>query len=196
MLRKDVRFDDPGPPVTGEDLAALQAELGGITLPLDHARYLLRFNGASPHIARPDPHKSQLLRIWWPADTAADASDHIGLLGSLLEVNGRPAKGPDLLQTQRTIGHLLPPSTLVFADAAGGSRFLFDLRADRFGQVLFWNHLAIGDDDTFAANPYHNVGWVAHDFIDFINRIEVEPDDWNAWEAALPPDADLDWRSR
>ena len=191
VLRTDVRFCDPGPPIAQHDIDQVKIALGGIALPQDYEWYLLRFNGAHPSVPN-----GALLRLWWPADTLADSTDHSALLGDMYYVRGRPERACDLLETHQDMGHLLPPDTLAFASDPGGSRFLFDLRPGRFGQVLFWNYRDIGNDEMFAANPFHNVAWVANDFIDFINRIECVPDDWNAWEAALPPDSDLDWRSR
>ena len=196
MLRKDVRFHDPGPAITQDDIDDVKTALGGIALPPDYERYLSRFNGAQPIVGDNDLSKGQLLRVWWPADTVADTTDHAALLGSMHEVKGRPDKVADLLQTHQDIGHLLPPGTVAFGRGAGGSCFLFDLRPGRFGEVLFWRYGALGNDAVFAANPFHNVGWIARDFIDFINRIELEPDDFDAWEAALPPDSDVGWRSR
>ena len=195
MLRKDVCFHKPGRPVTQDDIDQVTTALGGMTLPETYQRYLLRFNGAHPLVSE-DLSKAQMLRVWWPVDTFADSTDHVALLGDMYDVQGRPERESDLLKTHQVIGHLLPPGTLAFAAGAGGSVFLLDLRPRRFGEVLFWRYGDIGDHATWAANPFHNVGWVASDFIDFINRIEIEPHDWNAWEAALPPDADLGWRPR
>jgi hypothetical protein len=62
--------------------------------------------------------------------------------------------------------------------------------------VLFWSRMGCGSEETAARDPYHNVAWVAHDFIDFLNRIEVEPDDMAAWEDAQPPAAQLNWQPR
>ncbi|MBX9400792.1 SMI1/KNR4 family protein [Lysobacter sp. BMK333-48F3] len=195
MLR-EVRFNNAGPATTQHDIDALKASLGGIALPTQYEQYLLRFNGATPVVVPDDVPKSQLLRVWWPVDTSADTSDHVGFLGNLYRVDDGSNNGLSLLQTFRDIGHHFPPQTLAFADNGGGSRFLFDLRPDRFGQVLFWSYLARDGGDMFAVNPYHNVGWVADDFVDFINRIEVEPDDWDDWEAALSPDSDSHWTPR
>jgi len=196
MLRKDVRFHDPGLAVTQHDIDWVKEALGGIALPLDYERYLLRFNGAQPIVSDNDLSTGQLLRIWWPADTVADTTDHAALLGSIHEVQGRPERAADLLETHQNIGHLLPPDTVAFARGAGGSCFLFDLRLGRFGEVLYWRYGALEDEATFGANPFHNVGWVAKDFIEFINRIELEPDDFDAWEASLQPDAAVAWCSR
>lgn len=196
MLRKDVRFNNAGPPTTQHDIDNLKAGLGGMALPTPYEQYLLRFNGATPMVGVADLSRSRMLRVWWPADSSADTSEHIGFLGNVYRVDDGSNNGSGLLETFRDIGRHLPPQTLAFADDGGGSRFLFDLRPDRFGQVLYWSYLARDGGDAFAVNPYHNVGWVADDFIDFINRIEVEPDDWDDWEAALAPDSDLHWAPR
>lgn len=195
MLRK-VRFNHAGPATTQHGIDTLKAALGGIALPTQYEQYLLRFNGATPVVVPDDVLKTQLLRVWWPADSSADTSEHGALLGNLYQVDGGSNNGLSLLQTFRDIGHHFPPQTLAFAHSGGGSRFLFDLRPDRFGQVLFWSYLARDGGDMFAINPYHNVGWVADGFVDFINRIEVEPDDWDEWEAALSPDSDSHWTPR
>jgi len=196
MLRKDVRFHDPGFAVTQDDIDQVKKALGGIALPQDYERFLLRFNGAQPIVADNDLSKGQLLRVWWPADTVADTTDHAALLGSMQEIQGRPERAADLLKTHQNIGHLLPPETVAFARGAGGSCFLFDLRPGRFGEVLYWRYGALGDEAPSAVNPFHNVGWIAKDFIDFINRIELEPDDFDTWEAALPPDSHVGWHAR
>jgi hypothetical protein len=62
--------------------------------------------------------------------------------------------------------------------------------------VLFWSRMWAGDDETLARDPYHNVAWVAADFIDFLNRLEVEQDDMDAWEAAQPPASQMNWQPR
>ena len=193
MLRKDVTFARPGPAITQDHLDAAKTALGGIALPLDYERYLLRFNGARPELTSGDPDAFQFVRVWWPADTVADRTDHVALVNDFCDVDGNPDKASDLVRTHADIEHLLPPDTLAFADEGGGSRFLFDLRPDRFGQVLFWRYEALGDETLAAAHPFHNVAWVAPDFVEFINRIQRAPADWAAWEAALPPDADVDW---
>ncbi|KQW03093.1 SMI1/KNR4 family protein [Rhizobacter sp. Root1221] len=196
MLRKDITFEHAGPAVTQGEIDALKAALGGIALPTDYERYLLRFNGANPTLTSGDPDRPPILRLWWPAGSAADVSDHAGTLASFYRITGQPETASNLLQTHQDIGHLLPPQTFAFVGDGGGGRYVFDLRPDRFGEVLFWSYQALGSEEDAASDPYHNVAWVASDFIDFINRMERSPTDWNAWEMALPPDSDKDWHPR
>lgn len=195
-LRPDLVFQRPGAPVGRQALDELKAALDIERLPAIYEDYLLRFNGADPTIVRDDIGRCQVLRIWWPVGAAAEDYGEWGAVGSFGQVLGDPDMGVDLLTTHRDIGHLMPPQVFIFASAGGGDRFVFDLRPERFGQVLFWSYLAIGTDEMFATNPYHNVGWVAHDFHDFINRMELEPDDFDAWIAAQPSDSVLDWQPR
>lgn len=194
MLRKDIKFDRPGPAIVQADIDRVTAALGGIQLPQEYERYMLRLNGAAPDIVLDDRPLSQLLRVWWPVGSPCADDGHGVMLGEMHQIDVDPKVASDLLTTHRDIAHLLPPSSIAFANSAGGGRFLFDLRPDRFGEVLHWSYLHLAGAEMLAQQPYHNVSWVARDFIDFLNRIEIEPANWDNWEAALPPDSDLDWR--
>ena len=194
-LRKDIRFDRAGPPITTADIDAVRAALGVAALPLDYERYLLRFNGASPVLLGPNAEGvPKQARIWWPAGTVADTSVHAAMLNAMYRI--APGDPLSLVDAHEATGHLLPPATVAFASDPGGSRFLLDLRPERPGQVLFWDYFSLGDEALSAQDPYHNVGWLAADFVDFLNRLAPEPDDVDAWEASLEPDATLDWQPR
>lgn len=196
MLRNDIEFLDPGPAVTDEHIAEFKGMLAGHELPREYELYLRRFNGARPRVggaSRPEGRSSHV-RIWWPAK--AVGADVWGLragLGPMCRLGTNPAEGPELRDVHEVLADRFPPQSFAFAGSGGGSKFLFDLRPERFGQVLFWCRPCEVDEESHAGNPYQNVAWVAHDFIDFLNRIEVEPDDWAAWEAAQPPASAMDW---
>jgi hypothetical protein len=66
MHRTDLRFGPPGPSITRLDIDAAKSSMQVAALPLDHERYLLRFNGARPTIVPPDSGSFQLVRVWWP----------------------------------------------------------------------------------------------------------------------------------
>lgn len=197
MLRKDIEFRDPGPAFTEAQWTDLKAALGVQALPAAYESFMKRFNGADPIVggaSRP-AGRSTIVRLWWPVGAPAADSGLWASLSDMYRLGTDPIDRPELLDVHEVIGHLNPPQTLAFCDASGGgNRFLLDLRPDRHGQVLFCSGMARGDDDAVARDPYHNVAWVGDDLVDFLNRLEVEPDDIAAWEAAQPPAADMDWK--
>jgi hypothetical protein len=197
-LRRDIEFRDPGPALAAEPLARFAAELGVASLPTAYEQFMRHFNGADPVVGGParPAGRSSIIRLWWPATSMAADDGLWASLSDMYQLGTDPIERPELFDVQEVVGHLHPPQAFAFCGASGGSRFLFDLRTDRFGEVLFWSRMGCGSEETAARDPYHNVAWVAHDFIDFLNRIEVEPDDMAAWEDAQPPAAQLNWQPR
>jgi hypothetical protein len=193
MLRKDIRFPEPGPALTQADIEQAIRSLGRGPWPHDYVQFMQRFNGADPVVTTVRPDRLQLVRLWWPvAAAAADFGHHAGL-HDMFRLRDDPTERPDLLEVHADLGHRFPPESMAFADCDGGA-FLFDLRPDRYGEVLYWCRLQQGDPETQARHPYHNVAWVADSLVDFFNRILEEPDDWDAWAAGLSPDSERDWR--
>ena len=196
MLRTDIQFLKPGPALSVEDVADASRAIGRGPWPRDYEHYLLRFNGAAPTLVTPHPDRAQFVRLWWPVGADAAGYGHNGGVEAFHRLRDDPTRRPDLLDVNQLIGHRFPPHTFAFANSDGGSRFLFDLRPDRHGQILFWCRPREGTADEQAQDPYRNVAWVADNLVDFFNRIEEEPDDWDAWEVAIAPDSARDWHPR
>jgi hypothetical protein len=198
MLRKDIEFREAGPVVSAQALAAFAASVGVPALPVPYAQFMLRFNGADPVVGGPNRSLARFsfVRLWWPAGSPAAEGGLWASLGDMYRLGTDPTERPELQDVHEVVGDILPPQSFAFCSASGGSKFLFDLRPDRFGQVLFWSRMWAGDDETLARDPYHNVAWVAADFIDFLNRLEVEHDDMDAWAAAQPPASQMNWQPR
>jgi hypothetical protein len=193
VLCLNIDFHNPGPALTPADIEAVQQALGIPALPADYHSYLLRLNGATPLHTKAFPARTSHVRVWYPADCEASSSGHSADVSDLYRVSGQVSMGNDLFENNQVFKGRVPHGTLAIGANSGGSQFLLDLRPQRFGQVIYWER-SFESREQWEENPFHNVGWIASDFADFVNRIEVEPDDWNAWEEALKPDSDLDWK--
>jgi SMI1 / KNR4 family (SUKH-1) len=193
MICPDVDFHNPGPALTPADIEAVQRALGIPALPADYHSYLLRLNGATPLHTNAFPARMSHVRVWYPVGCAASSSGHSADISSTYRVGGEVSMGNDLLENNQVFKGRIPQGTLAIGANSGGSQFLLDLRPQRFGQVIYWEP-SFESREQWEKNPFHNVGWIANDFVDFINRIEVEPDDWDAWEASLPEDSTLNWQ--
>ncbi len=191
-LDPSIGFEKPGGAIRAADLSATLSALGNPSLPAEYEQFLLKFNGARPFRTSAPADRSMFWRIWWPPDSEACSVGHVAFRSRMLRVNGRTEEGNDLVIVNQVFIGRIPERSFVFGGAEGGSLFLFDLRPGRFGQVIYWER-QYESPDKWTRNPYHNVGWVADDFNDFLNRIEVEPEDFEAWESALVPDSARDW---
>jgi hypothetical protein len=73
----------------------------------------------------------------------------------------------------------IPSDTIAIGRDPGGSVFLLRISAARKGEVLFWRR---GYENTERPGGEENVGFVASSFTGFLEAVEPEPDDWEAWE--------------
>jgi len=152
-------IDDLGPPITQEEVAALERLLG-FQLPSDYAAFLLRYNGGSP---TPDTVPIQD----WPAGGTHDEVRMLYHLGS------DPADDVyDLRWNFEMLAGRIPPGLLPIADTGGGDDFCLWLTGDERGSVVLRDHEAEDDPPTCA-----NLHRVAPTFTTFLELLADPPDD-------------------
>jgi hypothetical protein len=165
-------------------------ELIGIPLPKEYRTYLKHYSGADPYIEDLNAD-GYFVRIKWNSKYA-DTADDYALLESpymLLEDpndEDNMRRWNDLRYAYETFKGRIPEDTIIIWDSGGADRFLLGIKNQNRGKVFLWSWSNEEFDEKVPAT-YRNIAFVANSFTDFIQSIEPEPDDWDAWETAGKP---------
>jgi hypothetical protein len=183
---------------TTEQRIKIFEELIGSPLPQDYRTYLELYPGADPYIEGQNAD-GYFVRIKWN-NKYSDALEDYALLESPYMLIDDPndeenmRRWNDLRYAYRVFKERIPEDTIIIWDSGGADRFLLGIKNSNKGKIYFWSW---NNEEYNEGAPatYGNIAFVANCFSDFIQLIEPEPDDWDAWEAAgkphLPLESDL-----
>jgi len=174
----ELKFD-PRPLAAEHEIEAIERRIE-LSLPAGYRRYLLAHNGAAPLLGT-DPALGTFVRVRWDGKPAARAGG-VALIGDFYSA-------PKWLEIHEIFRTRIPPETVAIGNDPGGSQFLLVVKGQARGQILFWHRrYAIGEDERDEGKPagYENVGFIADSFEEFLAKLELEPDDWDVWEAENP----------
>ncbi len=140
----------PGPPLTEDEMAALERSLG-LPVPAKFRMFLLRVNGG-----RPSPNTIDIVNY---SGSPTDTQVVFGI--------GREIETSNVEWNVRVLGSRLGASFLPVACDSGGNIFGLSLRNNDFGMVYYFDLDAVyGEAD--APPPEY---LVANDFDDFLGRL-------------------------
>lgn len=177
-----ILFERPGPKITIRDVEVFE-RLIGERLPDDYRTYLLTNNGAFPYKADFPEDRGVLIWIDWQGKPPKEYGG-----GRLVEVMCKllndASNTSDLAYHVETFKDRIPDDTIAIGRNPGGSLFLLGIRGGNRGKVFFWDRRYETVQKAGDIPTYDNVGFAASNFDEFLNRLEAEPDDWDAWEQA------------
>jgi hypothetical protein len=159
----------------------------GIRLPDDYRTYLLQNNGVQPCIEGYEK-KPVFVRVLWPEDEPAKAFGDEQILAEpqILAEDKDEQETLDIRWQIENDEGSVPTDTIVIWRDPGGNFFLLGIRKHNYGKVYFQARAYLQFDPN--GNVTHDaIAFVANSFTEFIQMVEPEPDDWDAWEAAGKP---------
>jgi hypothetical protein len=166
----------------------------GAQLPDDYRTYLLQNNGARPRVGGHE-EKSVFVRVQWPDGEPAKSCGNVHVLhepGLLLEnwEHWSIQMANDLRWIITNVEGI-PKDTLAIWDDPGSNLFLLGIRKHNYGQVFYQAREYIRFDAN--GNVTHDgIAFVANSFTEFIQMVEPDPDDYEAWVAAGKPHLPLE----
>ncbi|MGD9170260.1 MAG: SMI1/KNR4 family protein [Candidatus Thiodiazotropha sp.] len=182
--------------IPNEENRILEVEkMIGARLPDDYRAYLKESNGAEPRIGGYE-EKPVFVRLHWPEGEPANA---VGEYADLAEPQILIDKWKD--QNDQDVYDIrwwivngddsIPTDFIVIWRDSGSNFFLLGIRKHNYGKVFYQarGYLRFDENDTVTHDA---IAFVANSFTEFIQMIEPEPDDWDAWEAAGMPHLPLE----
>ncbi len=170
-----IHFIDPGPTCREVDIVNLE-KLAGCSLPADYRNYLFKHNGAQPKFVE-FPDKNAFVRI-----KKDNKNSSVALLDHFIRLIN---KGPtmNLSDTYASFKPVLPDFALPIARDPSNRLFLLFLAGSRKGEIVYGPIKKSLSHPLAPLKDADTLGHVAKSFTDFIGALEVEPDDWDDWEA-------------
>ncbi|MCU7814938.1 MAG: SMI1/KNR4 family protein [Candidatus Thiodiazotropha sp. (ex Rostrolucina anterorostrata)] len=170
-------------------------------LPDDYRNHLLAYNGAKLCIKGHSGHPMQ--RLTWNIAKKPPGADVVSLLHQPM-VLIRDWNSDKYLEDQyrdirfllKDIPYRIQRNCIPIWNDPGGSFFLLGTAGSISGKILYADRSYHEYDETGERPIFSNVAFVANSFTNFVEMIEPEPDDWEAWEAAGMPHLPLESDSK
>ncbi|MCU7858705.1 MAG: SMI1/KNR4 family protein [Candidatus Thiodiazotropha sp. (ex Lucinoma kastoroae)] len=189
-------FFDRSHAIPNEESRILEVEkMIGARLPEDYRNFLLHNNGAEPGVEGYED-KPVFVRVQWPEGEPAKACGDVHNLDApelLLEnwVDWSILQTSDLRWRITNDEGSVPTDTIVIWRDPGSNFFLLGIRKHNYGKVYFQARAYL----RFDANDnvtYDGIAFVANSFTEFIQMVEPDPDDYEAWVEADRPHLPLE----
>ncbi|MCU7850506.1 MAG: SMI1/KNR4 family protein [Candidatus Thiodiazotropha sp. (ex Lucinoma kastoroae)] len=164
----------------------------GARLPEDYRAYLLQNNGAEPRIEGYE-ERMIFVRLQWPEGEPAKAGGEIADLAEpqVLAEDRDEQETSDIRWQIEHDEDSVPTDTLVIWRDSGSNFFLLGIRKHNYGKVFYQarSYLRFDANDKVTHDA---IAFVANSFTAFIQMIEPDPDDLEAWRAAGRPHLPLE----
>jgi cell wall assembly regulator SMI1 len=147
-----VVFEGTAPPLSELDIERVEHRLG-VRLPQDLREHYLLHNGGTP---RP--------RFFVKDGEAYDVDCFYPMNAATKEPSFEETYVMMVDQTPE-----FPRGFIPFADSSGGDMFIYSVRPESFGNIMFNQHECFGDDDQYVL-------FLAPTLREFINSLSEEPD--------------------
>jgi cell wall assembly regulator SMI1 len=147
-----VVFERTAPPLSELDIERIEHSLG-VRLPQDLREHYLLHNGG-----RPRPRF--FVKDGEPYEVDCFYSMNTGAKGSSFETTY-------VMMVNQTPE--FPRGFIPFADCSMGDMFIYSVRPESFGSIMFNQHECFGDDDQYVV-------FLAPTLKEFINSLSEEPD--------------------
>ncbi|MCU7816549.1 MAG: SMI1/KNR4 family protein, partial [Candidatus Thiodiazotropha sp. (ex Rostrolucina anterorostrata)] len=164
----------------------------GARLPDDYRAYLLNNNGQWPYLEGYE-EKSVFVRLQWPEGEPAAEGGEITYLHDpqVLAEDRDEQETFDIRWEIENDEDSVPTDTLVIWRDPFSNFFLLGIRKHNYGKVYFQARAYLRFDAN--NNVTHDaIAFVANSFTEFIQMVESDPDDYEAWKAAGRPHLPLE----
>ncbi len=188
-------FFDRNYAIPNEENRILEVEkMISARLPTDYRIYLQKNNGARPYVKGYEK-RGVFVRLQWPDNEPAKACGELADLnepGLLLEnwEDWSIQMANDLRWIIVNVEGI-PRDTLAIWIDSGSNPFLLGIRRHNYGKVFYQARAYL----RFDANDnvtHDGIAFVANSFTEFIQMIEPDPDDLEAWRAEGMPHLPLE----
>jgi cell wall assembly regulator SMI1 len=147
-----VVFERTAPPLSELDIEHVERRLG-VRLPQDLREHYLLHNGGTP---RPE---------FFVKD--GEAYDVVGFYP--MNTRGKRSNFEETYVMMVDQTPEFPRGFIPFADSTGGDMFIYSVRPESFGSIMFIQYEYFGDDDRYIV-------FLAPSLREFINSLSEEPD--------------------
>ena len=167
-MKPIVVHDSLGPPLTDQDIAAMERELG-VSLPSDYVAFLRKHNGG-----RPKPIMFPIYDEVYNEEPAAGASSYKkGVLSFFVGISKDDYN--DLLNFAKLSEDRVPPEVLPIGRDVFGNLICLAVAGPNRGKVYWWFHEEEADEG--EPPTYNNIYFVADSFTELLNSLTELPEE-------------------